>query len=221
MSGVNSSVQHSNENTVCYRFAAVLAMIFLLLVILSLSGCLESADEGPDLLPEPYELNESLENSGIEEDVVSNHAGIGKLTVTSSSFENDSMIPQKYTCDGENINPSLDVGNIPVDCVSLLLIMEDPDAPSGTFTHWVVWNIDPNISIAEDSIMGIEGVNSAGRISYTGPCPPSLSHRYFFNFYALDTKLDIESGSARSLVENAMDGHVIAYGELVGKYSRS
>lgn len=98
--------------------------------------------------------------------------------------------------------------------------MDDPDAPSGTFTHWVVWNIDPESKIAENSIPGVEGLNGASRASYTGPCPPSGTHRYFFKIYGLDTELDIAEGSGRSLVENAMEGHVIAYGELMGTYKR-
>jgi Raf kinase inhibitor-like YbhB/YbcL family protein len=197
------------------------AVILLLLVTLSFSGCVESGEEQPDEMPDVYESAQSSENSDIPENTASDGISIGQLTVTSPAFENGNIIPEKYTCDGVNINPALIIGDVSDDVVSLLLIMDDPDALSGTFTHWVVWNIDPQEQIPENDVMGIEGLNGAGMAAYIGPCPPSGTHRYFFKFYGLDTELDIESGSERSLVEDAMNGHIIAYGELVGLYSRS
>jgi hypothetical protein len=143
------------------------------------------------------------------------------LTVTSSAFEHNGAIPVKHSCEGEDVNPDLEISGIPTEAVSLLLIMDDPDAPMGTFTHWVVWNIQVDSQIAEDSVPGIEGENSAGQVSYIGPCPPSGTHRYFFRVFALDTELDLESGSDRDIVEDSMNGHVVAYGELMGTYSRT
>jgi hypothetical protein len=145
-----------------------------------------------------------------------------ELKVTSSSFGNRGLIPKKYTCDGEDVNPPLKIENIPEEGKSLVLIVDDPDAPMGTWVHWVVWNIPARktVQIEEDSIPGMEGLNDFMRHSYGGPCPPSGSHRYFFKVYVLDTKLDIDKNSRKEDVERAMEGHILAKGELVGIYSR-
>ncbi len=142
-----------------------------------------------------------------------------KLTIT-SIFENNTKIPIKYTCDGANINPPLSISGIPKETKSLVLILDDPDAPIGTFTHWVVFNIPVASSIKENSVPGIEGMNSARISSYTGPCPPLGVHRYFFKFYALDTKLNLAARASKADVENAMKNHILAQGELIGLYSR-
>lgn len=221
MSGVNKSYKYLCDNIIYYRrLITISAIILLLLCVLAFSGCVESTDEEPDELPDLYDVNGSQNDSSMPQEIVSNHVPVGELIISSSAFENGTLIPEKYTCDGENINPPLDVAGLSEDAQTLLLIVDDPDAPSGTFTHWVVWDIYQT-TIAEDSIPGIEGVNDANKVSYAGPCPPSGTHRYFFRFYALDLELDIESGSDRTLVEDAMEGHVIAYGELIGTYSRS
>ena len=109
---------------------------------------------------------------------------------------------------------------MPEETRSLALIVDDPDAPGGTFVHWVVWNIPPKNKIEEDSIPGRQGTNSFNKKDYGGPCPPSGMHRYFFKVYALDTKLDQPEGAGKQDVEKAMAGHVLAYGELIGLYSR-
>jgi Raf kinase inhibitor-like YbhB/YbcL family protein len=142
------------------------------------------------------------------------------LVVKSPTFENQKTIPSKYTCDGSNINPPLTIEGIPESTKSLVLIVDDPDAPMGTWDHWVVWNIPPTDKIQENSKPGTEGMNSARRNSYSGPCPPSGTHRYFFKAYALDTLLSLTSNSRKKDVENAMKGHILAQGELVGLYSR-
>ncbi|ADI73657.1 PEBP family protein [Methanohalobium evestigatum Z-7303] len=142
------------------------------------------------------------------------------IEVTSSAFKHNGEIPKKYSCDGEDINPDLQFSNVPSGTESLVLIMDDPDAPVGTFTHWVVWNIDPSSSIKENSVPGVQGANSFGKSSYGGPCPPSGTHRYFFRVYALDTKLDKSEGATKKEVEKAMEGHVVGKGELMGNYSR-
>ncbi|SFM82963.1 YbhB/YbcL family Raf kinase inhibitor-like protein [Methanolobus profundi] len=221
MSGVNSPGTHLLKNIVSIQSSiGITAVIILFLFMLPMSGCVEPAVEEPDDVPDPYDVNITPDEPSVPQELI-NDAHVAELKVTSSAFENGSTIPELYTCDSENINPALEVSDIPDGVGSLLLIMDDPDAPMGTFTHWVVWNIRPDEQIDEDSVPGVEGANGAGKASYTGPCPPSGTHRYFFKFYALDTEIDIESGSERSLVEDAMDGHVVAYGELVGLYSRS
>jgi Raf kinase inhibitor-like YbhB/YbcL family protein len=143
------------------------------------------------------------------------------LSVSSPAFENSKLIPAKYTCDGDDVNPPLTIEGTPAETKSLVLIVDDPDAPSGTWDHWVVWNIQPISSIAEDTVPGTEGVNTYRRHSYGGPCPPWGTHRYFFKVYALDTMLNLSPNSSKKDVEKAMQGHVLAKGELIGLYRRS
>lgn len=145
------------------------------------------------------------------------------MEIKSSVFKNNQYIPAKYTCDGDNINPPLEFSNVPSQAKSLVLIVDDPDAPSGTWVHWVVFNIDPKLKkIFENSApsTAIEGITSFGRIGYGGPCPPSGIHRYFFKLYALDTKLDLNKNANKNDVEAAMNGHVLATAELIGLYKR-
>ena len=142
------------------------------------------------------------------------------LIVKSPAFEHQRTIPSKYTCDGNNINPPLTIEEIPESTKSLVLIVDDPDAPMGTWDHWVVWNIPPTDEIRENSVPGTQGLNSARRNSYSGPCPPSGTHRYFFKVYALDTQLSLSSNARKKEVENAMRSHILAHGDLVGFYSR-
>lgn len=140
-----------------------------------------------------------------------------------SVFEHNSVISPKYTCDGEDVNPPLKISEIPEGTASLALIVDDPDAPAGTWVHWVVFNIDPKTTrIEENSVPenSIQGVNSFNKNDYGGPCPPSGTHRYFFKIYALDTPLNLDSSAGKSDVEAAMQGHILASAELVGLYSR-
>jgi hypothetical protein len=143
-----------------------------------------------------------------------------QLTITSPVFENNKPIPKKYTCDGEDVNPPLNIEGIPVGTKSLVLIVDDPDAPMGTWDHWVVWNIPPRNKIDENSVPGVEGLNDFRKHSYGGPCPPSGTHRYFFKIYALDVQFALGSNSRKKDVERAMKDHILAKGELVGLYSR-
>lgn len=143
-----------------------------------------------------------------------------RLTITSPAFEHNSLIPSKYTCDGDNINPSLKIEGVPEETKSLTLIVDDPDAPMGTWDHWVVWNIPSTQKIEENSAPGTEGLNDSRKHSYSGPCPPSGTHKYFFKVYALDTKLTLNPNSRKKDVENAMSGHVLAQGEIIGLYKR-
>lgn len=142
------------------------------------------------------------------------------LTIASPAFGSMVRIPKKYTCQGADINPELNIKGIHSGTKSLAIIMDDPDAPMGTWVHWVVWNIKPTEKIFEDSIPGTEGMNSAGGQYYHGPCPPTGTHRYFFKVYALDTTLNLPQVVGKKELENAMQGHIIAQGELVGVYSK-
>ena len=144
-----------------------------------------------------------------------------KLSVESPAFENNKLIPAKYTCDGDDVNPPLIIKGIPEKAKTLALIVDDPDAPMGTWDHWIVWNIPPTGKIEENTVPGTEGMNTARKHSYGGPCPPYGTHRYFFKVYALDTKLTLNPDSKKKDVEKAMESHILAKGELVGLYRRS
>ena len=148
--------------------------------------------------------------------------GEARIKITSSAFQEGGNIPSKFTCDGSDTSPPLQVTGIPSETKALVLIADDPDAPSGLFTHWLVWNIPSQTnSIAEGSApKGVHGANDFGKSGYRGPCPPPGTHRYSFKIFALDRELDLQSGAKRSQVDAAMKGHVIAQGELIGRYSR-
>ncbi len=140
----------------------------------------------------------------------------------SSVFNNGDNIPKKYTCDGQDISPALKVNDVPATAKSLVLIVDDPDAPRGTWTHWTVWNIPPTTKdIPEGAKLGVEGITDFGTIGYGGPCPPSGSHTYRFKLYALDKMLDLRRGASLSELEKEMNGHVIAQAELDGEYQRA
>lgn len=145
------------------------------------------------------------------------------MKITSSAFSNNTKIPAKYTCDGENINPSLSFLDVPESTKSLVLIVDDPDAPSKTWVHWVVYNINPDVTeIEKDSVPedSIEGITDFGKPGYGGPCPPSGTHRYFLKLYALDTILDLPQNATKQMVEDKMEKHIIDKAELIGLYSR-
>lgn len=142
------------------------------------------------------------------------------LTVTSPAFAENEMIPVKYTCKGEDVNPEINIMGIPTEAKSLALIMDDPDAPSGDFVHWVMWNIPIQEKIAENSAPGVQGLNGLDENKYKGPCPPSGTHHYHFKMYALDTKLDLPAATDKQGLLKAMEGHVLASGELVGLFKK-
>ena len=142
------------------------------------------------------------------------------LKVFSTVFSHNGHLPPEYTCDGKDINPPIEVSDIPDGTKTLALIMEDPDAPRGTFDHWIVWNIPPNEAIAEETNPGISGLNDFGKTGYGGPCPPSGVHRYFFRVFALDVKLDLPAGTDKQTLLDAMHGHILATGEIMGLYQR-
>jgi Raf kinase inhibitor-like YbhB/YbcL family protein len=150
-------------------------------------------------------------------------SGGEKMKITSSAFESGGNIPSKFTCDGADSNPRLRLEDAPAAAKSLILIVDDPDAPSGLFSHWLVWNIDPKTTeIAEGGALstGTQGKNDFGKSGYGGPCPPSGTHRYYFKIFALDVELNLPAGSKRAQLDTAMKGHVIGQGELMGRYSR-
>ncbi|MFA6463648.1 MAG: YbhB/YbcL family Raf kinase inhibitor-like protein [Candidatus Paceibacterota bacterium] len=146
-----------------------------------------------------------------------------KIEVRSFAFKNTETIPQKYTCDGDNIMPPIEISNVPKEAKSLAFIIEDPDASYGTWDHLVMWNLPAeNFNIEEGKLpVGTTGIGSSGSINYEGPCPPKGKlHRYFFNLYALDTLIKIPIGSEKDKLIEAMEGHIIGKGEMYGTYSR-
>jgi Raf kinase inhibitor-like YbhB/YbcL family protein len=143
------------------------------------------------------------------------------MQLTCPEFEQGTSVPKKFTCDGPDINPTLVITDIPTEAQSLALIVDDPDAPGGTWAHWVVYNIPVVERIDEDSIPGKQGTNDFGKKDYGGPSPPSGTHRYFFKLYALDTELALGEGVDKEALEAAMEGHIIDKAELIGVYKRS
>ncbi|RLI69010.1 YbhB/YbcL family Raf kinase inhibitor-like protein [Candidatus Heimdallarchaeota archaeon] len=149
---------------------------------------------------------------------------MSEFAISSPAFTHMSTIPRKYTCQGEDIIPPLQFQNIPEGTASFVLIMDDPDAPMGTWDHWILWNIDPQtteISEGTTPAGAVVGKNSWGKNSYGGPCPPFGQHRYFFKLYALNTKLELSSDVTKKQLEKAMKGKIIAAAELVGVYQKS
>ncbi len=151
------------------------------------------------------------------------------ISIDVHAFKNGRTIPKKHTCDGEDVSPSVSWENPRDSTRSLVLIMDDPDAPVGTFTHWVLYNIPFDKEGLKEGVSKVEkladgslqGLNDFRRVGYNGPCPPPGSpHRYFFKIYALDVVLDLDAGATKSQVEKAMDGHILAKGEYMGLYGR-
>lgn len=145
------------------------------------------------------------------------------MKLSSLAFQNNGYIPLKYTCDGENVNPPLEISGVPAGTQSLVLIMDDPDAPLGTWIHWTLWNINPETKeIKENSVPpgAVEGMTSFGKPGYGGPCPPSGTHRYFFKLYALDTTINLNQQADKKLLEKAMAGHILDKAEIIGLYKR-
>lgn len=145
------------------------------------------------------------------------------MNLTSPAFTNNSNLPAKHTCDGQRINPPLTISEVPANAQSLALISDDPDAPGGTFVHWVVWNIDPKTTeIKENNVpVGANlGNTSFGTTGYGAPCPPSGTHRYYFKIYALDIKLDLTPNAGADNLQKAMQGHILDSAEIIGLYQR-
>mgnify|MGYP001565224986 CR=1 FL=1 len=149
-----------------------------------------------------------------------NGQGGGSMKLTSPGFENNKYMPAKYTCEGEEVNPALVIEGVPAQAKSLALIVDDPDAPMGTWVHWVVYDIPIVGKIEENSVPGVQGKNDSNPENYGGPCPPSGTHRYFFKIYALDAKLNQSQGQSKQELEKAMQGHILDKAELIGLYKR-
>jgi hypothetical protein len=145
------------------------------------------------------------------------------VQMSSTAFTNGGAIPQKYSCDGEDVSPDLAWSGLPEGAKSLALIVDDPDAPVGTWVHWVLYNLPPDTTSLPEGLqgLGVSGKNSAGQTSYGGPCPPKgKPHRYFFKLYSLDIALDLSPGATKAALEKAMQGHVLGAGQLMGTYGR-
>jgi len=151
------------------------------------------------------------------------------LQIESSAFEDGATIPKKYTCDGDDRSPALSWTGVPDGTKSFALICDDPDAPMGTWVHWVLWDLPPDtVSLLEgvpaDSQLAVgakQGLNSWPRVGYGGPCPPpGKPHRYYFKLYALDAELNLPSSTNKAALEKAMKGHILAEAQVMGKYGR-
>ena len=150
-------------------------------------------------------------------------AGPGGFWIASPDFAQNALMPARLTCDGENRSPRLEIGGVPGGAKSLLLVVEDPDAPGGIFTHWLVWNIPAGTTKVAGGAApagAVQGTNDFGKAGYSGPCPPSGVHRYFFRLTALDIGVNLPAGASRNDVLNAIRGHVVGRAELIGKYER-
>jgi len=151
-----------------------------------------------------------------------------KIELKSPAFRNGETIPSENTCDGADISPALEWSGVPATAKSLAIISNDPDAPMGNWSHWVLYDLPPSLhaipaglpAYEKPSIGGTHGVTDFGSLGYGGPCPPSGTHRYFFRIYALDEVLGLKPGASQKQVEKAIQEHVLAQGELMGTYQR-
>jgi Raf kinase inhibitor-like YbhB/YbcL family protein len=152
----------------------------------------------------------------------------GKIDIHSLAFQEGGAIPNLYSCKGKNISPPLSWGGVPAGTAGIALIVEDPDAPKGTYIHWVVFNLPPDSKELPEAVPtaaklsngAMQGVTSGRKNGYLGPCPPSGTHRYFFRIYAIDKKLDLKSGVTKSELLKAIKGHILAEGQLMGVFSK-
>ena len=188
--------------------------IFLSIIVIFLMYSCQSKDE------EKVQINTTEEKKEKEVNM--------QFKLTSPAFEEEGMIPKKYTCDAEDISPPLTWESVPEGTKSLAIICDDPDAPVGTWVHWVLFNLPPDtkklieeVSTTETLENGAkQGTNDFGNIGYGGPCPPGGTHRYFFKLYAMDIMLNLEAGIKKTDLLNAMEGHIIFETQLMGKYTR-
>ncbi|MCX7120433.1 MAG: YbhB/YbcL family Raf kinase inhibitor-like protein [Gammaproteobacteria bacterium] len=147
------------------------------------------------------------------------------MKLTSNAFLNGELIPRQYTCDGSDLSPQLHWNGAPENTRSFVLIVDDPDAPMGNWDHWLLFNIPSNVNQLKENIAELpsgtnEGKNSWEKTGYGGPCPPSNIHRYFFKLYALDNLLPLKNGVTKEEIIKAMQGHILAHAELLGRYER-
>lgn len=145
--------------------------------------------------------------------------------ITSNAFSQETEIPEVFTCDGKDISPDLSWSGAPANTQSFVMIFDDPDAPKGTWDHWILFNIPGDVTSLPENLQSLpdgtrEGVNSWGKTGYGGPCPPDKEHRYYFKLYALDNMLELQNGVTKTQIEHAMQPHVIGQAELMGRYDR-
>lgn len=199
----------------------------LILIIIFISGCVTNNVQTDEIAEEvtgevTAEVTDTEEGSKQE-------AGIMEgISISSGAFVEGGSIPVEYTCDGSDVSPPLLLKGIPDGAKSIALIMDDPDAPGGTFVHWVIYNIPagtrqlpkgiPTTVTLNDGSR--QGISDFRRTGYGGPCPPSGTHRYYFKLYALDIVLDLPQGASKAQLEKAMQGHILAKSELMGRYGR-
>jgi Raf kinase inhibitor-like YbhB/YbcL family protein len=207
----------------------IVILLLAACLVLLLAGCAPLPDAAEPPQPAAVEALEIKPTTalpaavGVEQDTV---VGEGEfpleMSLTSPAFNDGESIPVEYTCDGEDVSPDLDWFGIPEGTASLALIMDDPDAPAGTWVHWVLYNIPVDAPGLRRGVhgLGVDGVNSWGRSGYGGPCPPGGTHRYFFKLYALDSMLDLDAGGDKTAVLGVIEGHVLGQAELMGTYSR-
>jgi len=182
-----------------------------LLILLALTGCAGRSR----LISPPLPAN-------------TNPTGKTEIKLTSAAFKEGELIPRAYTCDGVNISPPLEWSGVPKSAKTLAIVGDDPDAPGGTWVHWVLYNLPAdNIGVVENvppgehlKAGGFQGKNDFGKIGYGGPCPPSGTHRYVFTIYVLDTELPLKAGASKADLLKAMVGHIIGQSQLTGTYSR-
>jgi hypothetical protein len=204
----------------------------LILIIIFISGCVTVDNAKTDEIAEEVTgevtdevtagVTETEEESKREADIME------EISISSGAFVEGGSIPLEYTCDGSDVSPPLLFKGIPGDAKSIALVMDDPDAPGRTFVHWVIYNIPagtrqlpkgiPMTAALDDG--SLHGMSDFGRTGYGGPCPPSGTHRYYFKLYALDIVLDLPHGASKQQLENAMQGHILAKSELMGRYGR-
>jgi Raf kinase inhibitor-like YbhB/YbcL family protein len=152
-----------------------------------------------------------------------------KITLTSAAFEDGGMIPSRFTCDGADVSPPLAWAPVPDNAISLALIADDPDAPGKTWVHWVLYNLPASVKELPENVPpqatlasgALQGTNDFRKTGYGGPCPPGGTHRYYFKLYALDAMLDLSAGATKDQLLKAMEGHILAEGQLMGRYSRA
>ncbi|MEK7556939.1 MAG: YbhB/YbcL family Raf kinase inhibitor-like protein [Patescibacteria group bacterium] len=144
------------------------------------------------------------------------------MKLTSPAFENGEEIPAKYTCNGEDVSPPLTFSDISAEAKSLVLILDDPDAPAGVWDHWIIYDMPPDTREVPEAAepCGVQGRGTSGSLGYQGPCPPDGEHRYFFKLYALGTVLRLPAGATKADVERAMEGHILEQAELMGRYAQ-
>ncbi len=182
----------------------------VILLSLALSSCTGQTPSAGSSTPSPLPLSST------------------SLQVASTSFKEGQLIPRHYTCDGVNISPPLEWSGVPQSAKTIALVADDPDAPGGTWVHWIFYNLPAaNIGLvenlpADESLKagGFQGKNDFGKIGYGGPCPPSGTHHYYFRVYAVDSELPLKAGATKAELLKAMEGHILAQGQLMGTYAR-